>query len=377
VTGKFSFEEPIVAGSVECNQWGEYVTTSFTEDNPSNEFSLTFLFPYAGSFIMSFRFKGESGKYYTKLCKFTIKDNLRVDLKYYALVAAVDRTKQTPNPFTASPELLYNTTRTLETHASFNETELAYEAFLEDIEHSSYEDSTRYITYIPAFNTTSQNWRRPYTTKMRTIQFLSNMSVQLVKFKTRNRAELNNYWIDMHTDIDEDGNSLDSGWVRIVPKYRDQPIKITAKAYDEDGNLIASDAHREFDRNVFFPELHKLVSINGKVSNEYPIVCQPAAILELSENGEQVEKHVPFSYISSQSAWEFYSYALVKNISELSDSICDPFISWPYKEPLPNGYYKVTFRYRIGNDEKTIIDNPSWKIVDTELPEFNYEQYKP
>lgn len=372
ITGNFEFEEPIISGSCEGNQWGEFVTTSFSESSPSNKFSISFLFPHAGEYKMSFRFKGQSGKYYTKVCTFTIKDNVRVNLKYYALAAAVDRSCETPNPFTADPAALYNTTRTLETSDyTLEELEDSYKVFLADQAIANEEESgIRYSAYIPVRSSTDKtyHWQAPYATVMRTCTWSGrNSAASLYNFCTANKSALNNCWFSWN-------QGLMSSYIRIVPRYRDQPLP----TFDtRTANLLTGVAYNTYDKDVFLPEVHKLVPVPSDVCRDIPVVCQPTAIIELSQNGTQVEKRVPYSYIcDSDPAWEFYSCSRVRNIQALSDNICDPFIAWPYNEPLPLGFYKITFRYKVGDEVKTIKDTPSWRLVDKYTP-LSYEQYVP
>lgn len=365
VQGNFKFEEPIVSGTCESNQWGDFDKTTLTVSGVTrNEFSIKFLFPRAGKFTFIFKFVGASGNVYTKVVPIQINNHINVDLKFYALAAASDLNDITPNPFADTPEAQYMFTRTQEPRYHFatyikQEGKYAGEPYYDLTIDESGKEKIRKI--IPLQKATGKpfNWRLPYLTKLTTIKLVGADAVTKANWVIGVCGLKNDAWYETLTSDDKQ-----TVIIRAVPKRRHGAINWTP--------IQNSTFKDEWDTvDAFFPELHTLVEVEGDVYKGFPILCRPVVTLEGVDN--------PLKYSDiplSDFAWEFYSFNKNEVIAELSANQFDTLITWDNSVNIPVGKYRATFRYKCSGEEFTVERIPNFRIINS-YNHLSYEKYVP
>ncbi len=359
-TGHFEFDEGIIGGTCETNAHGDTIRTSFNADGSQSKFDVTFLFPRPGDFMMALKFYGKSGRTYTKRVDVHVEDNISVDINIRKLVAAYKYGDELPDPFTTiaavamdnevpvdrNPRLWF--ARTREQHTIPTSGDMWYD-LASGFDH---------VQYIPLQRQISSS-NAPYKTDVYTIIWRGSMTdIKTMMDEFLNTSGItNNTWYRCGAGPDEDNPSY--AWVQYISRRRENVVNVKT---DIDCDLNAYKAE-EFKRQVFFPEFHKLEDpgIND-VPNTYPIVCQPVININLG-NGEV--RTVPYSMHidSAESAWEFFSWQNYQNIADIPTSTCDPFIGWNTAKPIPTGYYTINFKYRFGDETKTVSRATPFKIV--------------
>lgn len=352
VTGHFKFDEEIVSGECESNQWGQFVKSSFVADGTKSEFDINFLFPAPGDFKFIFRFVGKSGKVYSKIADVTITNNLVVDLEFYALVAGTDRMIETPNPFTSEPEPKYMFSRTKERNYTLEDsiynlndgtTIPATNLWLDS-------DWCQYAQFIPIRESVDKtfHWQAPYMTKVRKVFFTGVNAEAKYEAYIGSREIKENCWYEKLT------NEAGEIQLRYCTKKRDDAMNAEPRSVD----------YTVIDQDVFFPELHTLMKVKGDVYHGIPIVCRP--VLRFANSNEKV------NYSNLRTAknfsWEFYSWGVQRNINEIATSSDDALMSWNYAVRLPRGYYTATFRYRFGNEDVEIKKQTPFRLVNEFKP---------
>lgn len=346
----FDFPEPIISGICTSNQWGEPIETSFSGiTTPASWFDIKFLFPYPGEFEFVFEFVGESGKHYSKTVNINVVDNLRVDIACYKLQTKPDYIYKTINPFTDATELRYMFSMDRDMNFEVNDEGDLYTV-------KSLELEPAYTQFIPArMSHRNIPADAPSMTKMRTIQWISGKVID-----DRNKFYANmpkdNYWYELGDDTEYDaaGNVIKpatTAWIRVCNKQRDGEPPV----------VDVTGPYRVFDLEVFFPELHRLVPIKSHevVDPAYPIVIVP----ELFVDGKGESKRVKYSLAVSDPKWEFYSYGLVRVIEEFNRPITTPILARTLNNIIPPGAYKITFKYKFGNEERTVSKSTDWTIA--------------
>lgn len=360
VTGHFKFGEMdgdewkgdgILSGECESNQWGDFVKTSFVADGSKSEFDINFLFPAPGDFTFIFRFKGKSGKVYSKIATITITDNLVVDLEFYALVANTDRNLLTPNPFVSEPDPKYMFMRTKERNYTLEGSEMtltngskipATNLWLN-------EDWGQYSQMIPirsSKDSTSDRYA-PYMTHVRKV-FFANPGAEARCAAYMGEDFDEKYWyekvVNEHGDIQ----------LRYCSKFRGQPLPVEPRTA---GRTVV-------DSDVFFPELHTLMRCSGDVYHGIPIICRP--VLRFANTNKKVNYSDLIA--AKDFSWEFFSWGLQRNINELKTSSDDALLAWNYAVDIPCGYYTITFRYKFGNKEVSIPKQTPFRLVNEYKP---------
>lgn len=360
VTGHFKFGEMdggewrgdnIISGECESNQWGDFVKTSFVADGSKSEFDIDFLFPAPGDFTFIFRFKGQSGKIYSRVATITITDNLVADIEFYAMTASTDRNCLTPNPFVEKPDPSYMFMRTNEHNYTLEGSEMtltdgskipATNLWLD-------KDWGQYSQMIPIRSSkdTTADWRAPYMTRVRKV-FFANPGAEDRCAAYMGTDFDEKYWyekvVNEHGDVQ----------LRYCSKFRDQPLPVESRAA---GRTVV-------DSDVFFPELHTLIKCSGDVYHGIPIICRP--VLRFANTDEKVNYSDLIA--ANNFSWEFFSWGLQQNINELKISSDDALLAWNYAVDIPRGYYTVTFRYKFGVKEVSISKQTPFRLVNEYKP---------
>lgn len=351
---KFTFEENVISGECESNQWGDFIKTSFSvSEGFDKSFSVKFLFPTAGTFRFFFRFVGESGKIFTKSVDVTITNNLQVELGFFALVARTDKNDITPNPFEIPSTISYNTIRTKEHPEHYTEADNCYDLMLTD------QAKQPLIKFIPVRSYNSDaHWQAPYLTPVTAIEMKGDNAQAALDQIIEDRDLNNSAWYD--TLISDDGTEI---VLRYLPKRRGAKLNTSMFAYD--GVQVTQSTHE-----AFLPELHRLIPVPERVWKNIPIVCQPLIKLD------GTDQYVPYSeLVMGKPAWEFFSYGIQQNVAISQESQTDGLMAWQYAKELPVGKYRITFRYKFGQDEVEIVRNPNFKLVSNFEP-MEYDKYE-
>lgn len=357
VTGHFKFEEEIVSGECESNQWGNFVKTTFVADGSKSEFDINFLFPAPGNFKFIFRFVGKSGKVYSKIANITITNNLVVDLEFYALIANTDRGYTTQNPFVSEPEAQYMFSRTKERNHTLEDsvynlndgTTIPATNLILDSDWGQYSQ----IIPIRESKDKSFHWQAPYMTKVRKVFFtgpnaVTKCGAYMTNLKIDDDLSSDNYWCEKVT------NETGEIQLRYCSKFRDVPLPINVRSAD----------YTVVDSDVFFPELHTLMKVRGNVYDGFPIICRP--VLRFANTNERVNYSDLIA--AKDFSWEFYSWGVQRNINEIVTSSDDALMSWNYAVRLPCGYYTVTFRYKFGNEDVILKKQTPFRLVNEFSP---------
>lgn len=173
-----------------------------------------------------------------------------------------------------------------------------------------------------------------------------------------NKYNKDDYWMDKGEDIDiKDNSSLGisnpTAWVRICAKRKHSGLWNDFSA--------PNPPDKQFDLQVFFPELHELkkIELREHVDPHYPIICVPEIIID-GENSRRLN----YSEMTGEPAWEFFSIGLNKTISNITipQAISTNIIASAINTSMPRGMYRVTFRYKFGDTERTITKTPDWVL---------------
>lgn len=344
----FEFDEPVVSGKCLSNQWGEFIETRL-QSGSTKSLHVKFLFPKPGIFTFYFEFTGQSGMIYTKSVQIEVVDNLRVDISFYKLQSMSSRDYMMVNPFTANS----NITPMLTIQRDHEYPVVDGGIVGTDIKY------TRYIPFRTASNSSPMS--APCMTVVRTMQWaganrVSKRDAYLVALW--NKYNKDDYWMDKGEDIDiKDNSSLGisnpTAWVRICAKRKHSGLWNDFSA--------PNPPDKQFDLQVFFPELHELkkIELREHVDPHYPIICVPEIIID-GENSRRLN----YSEMTGEPAWEFFSIGLNKTISNITipQAISTNIIASAINTSMPRGMYRVTFRYKFGNTERTITKTPDWVL---------------
>lgn len=319
------FPELVKSGKLQSNQWNEFITTTFEEDEPnwSENFSVNIFFPYPGTFTFNFEFKGaETGKIYSKQSTITIEDNLAVDLEFYRIEPVGN---DLPDPFTTPTDLKY-----MFKYGKYDPDEKTGRDFYKRYVNSNIDGGIRLMN-------------------MRTVIWPDGSLEDAKGFIAETLGKcFYEYCEGRSFDIIEKSYKTQGSYVRYCPK-------------EWDGSLPAAPENTiTFDSEVFFPELHKLVSVTGDVPVGALVVCRP--IIDVVNDKP---KRLPYSNLagSTNPYWEFYSWNKLRNISELSDAMQDAIIGWESHKDIPVGRYTATFRYRLGTEDRVITKDAPFKFI--------------
>lgn len=330
----FVFPEPIISGHCSSNQWGDWIDTSFTADSDyTDEIHVKFLFPKPGNFKFYFDFVGVSGKTYSKTAEVNVQDNLRVDLAFYKLCSVPAEEFETINPFEAETDIRPMFSRARETQYAIRDNGPTYQADLTT-------DDIKYVQFIPVRSSDGAPDDAPRTAQVRTLLWKgTNVGP---RNSCKSSLGTTNYWF-------EEGDNEEGVWLRVCPKKKD------AKLWNIK-DQIPSNPDIVYDNDVFFPEYHRLMDIEpGElVAQCYPIVCVPVFILDGNE-----PKRLKYSLMDHHS-WSFYSYSQHKEIQNMPQSTDTPFMAKSNRSRMPGGMYRVTFKYKIGDVERTVTKSPNW-----------------
>lgn len=347
-TANFSFDEPIVSGTCMSNQWGEFIETTFSNiTNPSNSFSIKFLFPSPGDFELHFDFIGKSGKHYTRNINITVTDTLRASIGCYKLCVKPDYIYVQTNPFTEDSEI--NPTA-IDRDMKFDVLEKS-----DGYEVRSLEFEPAYMRYIPIRKPSGDGpIDAPCLSKVRTIQWVGEGATgRCNRFYNANKNDTYWYQIGSNLDLVNEGiisPAEESAYIRICHKQR----------HGEPQVIEISDEYRVFDHEVFFPELHMLnpISTRERVDPAYPIVVVP----ELHIDGKNPQR-INYSLLSGEPIWEFYSIGAQRVVEEFDRTVGTPIILNSYNEYIPVGAYRITFNYQFGNIKRTVTVLPDWILA--------------
>lgn len=133
----------------------------------------------------------------------------------------------------------------------------------------------------------------------------------------------------------------------------------TCKKFGRDinGEKIFEDYKSQIykDEYVFIPENHGLVKLTGEMIEDYTI--------DSSKDTLCIIPDLPYGLKIDGCTWKF------KNISNHSiepitlTGIAEPFIAPMQSKILNPGYYNIEFTYKIGDEEKTIKYNSSFRVI--------------
>lgn len=362
--GTFTFSEPIISGTCESNVHGEFIKTSFVENNsPQNTFVIKFLFQRPGDFVMLLRFTGQSGKKYSKKVEIHIVDNIKPDVDIYILKSLVRSNESIPNPFTADPN---NSISPANNYMFARTKEANYDVKKDD--QSSYQvdyiGDYLYTQYIPVRNYKDHDGApddAPYKTRLYTMKFSgadSYNQLQQLMDMTDNHERIfkDSVWYRIGYENIQAPEQSNWCWIQYIYNVRGWY-----------GDFKHPNATEYYTKEIFIPELMKLEIPQKIVPDYYPIVCVPVIKLYVpNQNGYEMKK-IPYSYYidgqNTKYAWEFFSWNIQQNIQELSHNIQEPFMAWDFNQQIPRGYYTIKFKYDFGDGEKIIEKNTSFKLV--------------
>ena len=215
----------------------------------------------------------------------------------------------------------------------------------------------KYTRYIP-FRIIDNNapTTAPCVTTVRTLQWIGNNDIakqrreKFLKELWRKYPQ-SNYWIE--TGVDTNDALKPTTWVRICSRYKHTGLWAPFMSkYGPD---------KMFDNSVFFPELHVLKKIapGEHINAYYPIVCVPEIIID-GKNGRRLK----YSELTGEPAWEFFSYGLNKDLTDIMmpQAISTNILASAVNSNIPRGMYRITFRYKFGNDERVVVKTPNWVI---------------
>lgn len=103
----------------------------------------------------------------------------------------------------------------------------------------------------------------------------------------------------------------------------------------------------------YFPEFHYLVELDGEIESDFHVYNTEtiAVIPELPLGLEMID----------EMDWEFTN--ITKNETYKFPYISEPFVSSNNKQILPNGYYDILFRFRLGEEWHEMKFNSAFKKV--------------
>lgn len=355
-TANFEAPEPIVSGKCISNQWKRFIETSFENaKTPTNSFTVNFLFPYPGDFDFYFDLVGASGKHYTGHTVITVEDNISAQIGFYKVLSKPAELFEKTNPFTDPLDI--TPMMSLDRDTQFD----VYDVAENKYEVKSTDINPSYTQYIPISRPYDSGTPTdaPVLTKVRTIQWTGDMAYMWKGNYLRTneyKALQENCWVESGDNSDDKDATTKTAWIRFCSKYRGVgPTPVSN----------ARGTYREFITDAFFPELHQLVKIapRERVSAYYPIVCVP----EIQIEGKAPQR-IKYTLMSEKPAWEFFSYGLNKAINTLDRNISTPIMARSIRRNIPRGMYRVTFNYRFGDENRTIVANPDW-ILENKIKE--------
>lgn len=112
----------------------------------------------------------------------------------------------------------------------------------------------------------------------------------------------------------------------------------------------------------YFPEFHYLEELSGKTLSDYTAYDNDA-ICAVPFIGGDRNNTLKYGKDIKNVEWEFENIT-TGEIIKLNNSIREPYITNKnYNDYLDYGYYNVTFRYRLGNNDKEINLNSAFRKI--------------
>lgn len=385
------FQDDVIRGQISTNITGQHVIRNAVF-NQGKQIDFKILAQRPGDFVVGLTFWDASDNKYTKSVVVHVKDNLYPTLHYYKLVATDGIL---PDPFDASTPVsnLFMMRRVREPNIKYN-----YDKNTNDIINADLVGEYKHVMFLPAQssvpvsggdiqNVVTHNGDRP--------PILTPMHVRYVSESTAT-ASVTGTILNALADTIERTYRLETGqqllycrtgyptadaypttdhvwgWIQIVPSIHitnmDEIVaggKTLRQIYSEIDTLPMGGLESyNYTQQVFLSEYHHLVEIKGEniedrtIPAEFPVVIIPRLTLSRADG---TFYDLPYSksveYAGAMDPeWEFYSTAKLAEVGQLKYPTREPMMLSPTRGFLPAGAYKVTFRWRMGEEVRELSE---------------------
>ena len=328
-----------------------YTSNTYATDiNKIPEISIDFNFlaKKARNYNIKFTFILSSSKTLTRTINFIVEDVDNLNINIYKVKAKNDLNGLTLDDFydTTSSKYLFR----IQSNDNLSELSKSYYMqYLPYLDPINYKNYNKYNgiklnhTIILSINKYSN-----YVTEINDIvQYMSNIYGYLYFFKYDNNNITYITFIS-NTFIKE-----------FYSKTENQVLSyLSNKCFELKNNIkiIREEA-------VFYPQFHYLEKIEGNTIEDYTIkpyeaICGAVEI----ENSNNEHEEFRYGHLIQESEWKFYNHLTNETITHPASSQ-NPFIAGN-NNILRNGYYDISFKYKLGNEIKECKLDSAFRIKD-------------
>lgn len=385
------FQDDVVRGQISTNITGKQVIRNATF-NQGKQVDFKILAQRPGDYVVGLTFWDASDNKYTKSVIVHVKDSLYPTLHYYKLVATEGIL---PDPFDASTPVsnLFMMRRVREPNVQYN-----YDENTNEIINADLVGEYKHVMFLPAQssvhisggdvqNVVTHNGNRPPILTPMHVRYVGEstasasvtgtiLNALAETIERTYRLETGQQLLYCRTGwpTDDAYPTTDKvwGWIQMVPSIHitnmDEVVsggKTLRQIYNEIDTLSMGGLESyNYTQQVFLSEYHHLVEIKGEnisdrtIPAEFPVVIIPRLTLSKADG---TFYDLPYSKSVEYAGaldpeWEFYSVTKLAEVGQLKYPTREPMMLSPTRGFLPQGAYKVTFRWRMGDEVREISE---------------------